>query len=250
MIQPLLQIEELCLESDGHRILNSVSISINQGEVVAILGHNGAGKSSLAYTIMGLTDYKPSNGRIFYQGKDITTKMIDQRAKLGIGLAWQEPARFEGVLVKEYLRISDNESATNPEVTFEDRCTNYLKLVGLDPERYLDRALDEKLSGGERKKIELAATFLRNPKLMLLDEPDSGIDAEGTTLVKGLISQFAKSGNSALIITHQPYIAEVADRVAILCKGSIERIGEAREMLDYYYTICQGCPNRFDSDLK
>ncbi len=237
MKTPLLKLEDLSLERDGKNILSGINLEVYPTEILAVLGHNGAGKSSLAYTIMGLPSHLNTSGRIIYEGCDITQKPLDERARIGMGLSWQEPARFEGLTVEDYLRISAKDQ--EPKDYLEA-----LNIFGLNPEKYAQRTLDEKLSGGERKRIELAALFVSQPKLMLLDEPDSGIDADGIANMKERLRTIPQRGRSAIIITHQQSIAEIADRVAIICGGYIEIVGQTGQVLNYYNRKCGECPNK------
>lgn len=170
MQEELLRIENLSLRREGRDILRQVSLSIQPGTVHGLLGPNGSGKSSLAYTLMGCHGYAPDAGQIFFSGQNITAMPIDERARLGITLAWQEPARFEGLTVRDYLILG----MAQPN---RERLEAALAAVALRPDRYLRRAVDRTLSGGERKRIELASVYAMRPRLAILDEPDSGIGA-------------------------------------------------------------------------
>ncbi|MHA1343109.1 MAG: ATP-binding cassette domain-containing protein [Promethearchaeota archaeon] len=150
-------------------IVNKASFSVKEGSIHAIIGPNGSGKSTLAYTIMGLKNYKPSEGHIYFDGVEITELSITERAKLGITLSWQEPARIDGLTVPKYISLGIKENAHVREKIIEA-----LKIVNLEPERYMNRTIDESLSGGERKRVELAAAIAMKPRLIILDEPDSG----------------------------------------------------------------------------
>ena len=159
---PLLEINNLTYTAGDKKILDEFSLSIESSEVHALLGTNGTGKSTLAYVIMGCEGYKPASGDLLFNGKTIDELKIHERAQLGITMAWQEPVRFEGINVRNYLALKSKE--TDPSV--------YLEMVGLHPELYLHRMVDKSLSGGERKRIELASILALHPKLALLDEPD------------------------------------------------------------------------------
>lgn len=155
----------------------------------------------------------------FYE--DITALPVSDRAIRGITLAWQEPARFEGLTVKEYMELGQrgSPSAGPPP----EEC---LLMVGLPPERYLQRTVDATLSGGERKRVELASILSMGPRLSILDEPDSGIDALSLNRILDAVRTLAKDGASVLLITHQNEIAASADRASSLCGGTILRTGE------------------------
>jgi len=232
---PILKVENLSIYKSGKKILNNLNLSIKKGEMFGILGSNGAGKSSLAYAIMGLKNYSINSGKILYEGRDITKWSITERAKKGIALSWQEPIRFEGLKVKEYLEIGIKDKYNK-----RNKCGEYLKLFGLNPDLYLDRIIDETLSGGERKRIELASIFLSEPKLIILDEPDSGIDIHGIENIKKVLKNTKSYNTTLLLITHQKEIADISDRIAIICDGSIEKIGETKETLGYFKK-CEKC---------
>ncbi len=185
---PLLEIKNLTYTAGDKKILDEFSLSIESSEVHALLGTNGTGKSTLAYVIMGCEGYRPASGEIIFNGRDIHDLKIHERAQLGITMAWQEPVRFEGINVRNYLTIKSKE--TNPSL--------YLEMVGLHPELYLHRMVDKSLSGGERKRIELASILALHPKLALLDEPDSGIDMLSTQDIINVINVFKKNGSSVL----------------------------------------------------
>jgi Fe-S cluster assembly ATP-binding protein len=167
----MLKLIDIALVRNGKHILHDLDLEVAEGEVHAVLGLNGAGKSTLAAVVMGLGGYAPSSGRIHFRGEEITRLPLLERARLGITLAWQEPARFEGLTVAEYLQAGQRQG--RPTLLSPKEC---LSMVGLPPERYLTRAVDSSLSGGERKRVELAAVLAMKPALTILDEPDSGID--------------------------------------------------------------------------
>jgi len=143
----LLELEDLTLTLGGRTLLDRVSLDVREGELHVLLGANGAGKSTLAYAIMGCAGYAPSAGRIRFAGSNIVDLPIHERARRGLALAWQEPVRFEGLSVADFLGIG----------AIEGNAARCLREVGLAPDDYLSRPLDKTLSGGERKRIELAA---------------------------------------------------------------------------------------------
>jgi len=232
-----LQIEKLNLALNGQPILRDLNLEIRRGEVHSILGMNGTGKSTLAYAIMGLDGYQPQSGRIVFNGEDITHLSVSERAQRGITLAWQEPARFEGLTVAEYLRISSR-NANAPIDPAE--C---LRMVGLSPARYLSRMVDSTLSGGERKRIELASVLAMQPKLVILDEPDSGIDALSIDYILDDIRVFVRHGASVVLITHHEEVARMADRASSLCGGTILKTGLPEEVARFFRNHCRECPH-------
>ncbi len=231
---PLLEINNLTYTAGDKKILDEFSLSIESSEVHALLGTNGTGKSTLAYVIMGCEGYRPASGEIIFNGRDIRDLRIHERAHLGITMAWQEPVRFEGINVKNYLTLKSKEN--DP--------ARYLEMVGLHPELYLNRMVDKSLSGGERKRIELASILALHPKLALLDEPDSGIDMLSTQDIINVINVFKKNGSSVLLITHREEISLIADRASQMCRGKIVSSGNPEKVAEYYKSrkclVCDG----------
>lgn len=227
-----LELKDVCIEKDGHRIVESANLNVEKGEVHAIVGLNGAGKSTLAYAIMGIIPL--CGGKIIFKGEDITDMSITDRAKRGITLAWQEPARFEGITVEEYLRIS-NRYVEN------DAIKEALDMVSLDPKKYLKREVGEGLSGGERKRIELAAVYLMKPELAILDEPDSGIDMLSVYDIVGLIRTINSRGSTVIIITHREDMAEIADRSTLMCAGTPVVTGTPVKVGRIFRNMCKTC---------
>lgn len=231
---PLIEIKGLKFLAGDKIILNDFSISIGASEVHALLGTNGTGKSTLAYLIMGCEGYRPTSGEIVFDGKVINDLKIHERAKLGITMAWQEPVRFEGIAVRDYLTL--NNKGLDP--------AHYLEMVGLSPELYLGRMVDRCLSGGERKRIELASVLALHPKLAILDEPDSGIDMLSTQDIVNVISAFKKHGSSVLLITHREEIVIIADKASQICNGKVICSGNPVKVAEYYKSrkclICNG----------
>ena len=234
----MLQVSNLELVLNGKRILRDVNLQIKEAEIRSILGVNGTGKSTLAAVIMGLGGYKPSSGTIMFRGEDITNLSIYERAHRGITLAWQEPARFEGLTVAEYLEIGHRASG-NGFLSVKD-C---LAKVGLQPEKYMARAVDGTLSGGERRRIELASVLAMKPRLVMLDEPDSGIDALSMDNIVDVIRTLAKAGTTVLLITHHEEVAAIADRASSLCGGTILKTGEPPAIARFFRNHCQECPH-------
>jgi Fe-S cluster assembly ATP-binding protein len=232
MDEYLLHVENLSLKREGRDILYRVNLAVRPGEVHGLLGLNGSGKSSLAYTLMGCAGYAPDEGRIWFAGQDITHLPVTERARLGLTLAWQEPARFEGLPVGAYLALGT-----------KDRDRNYLagalEAVALAPPAYLKRPVNHALSGGERKRIELAAVFAMRPKLAILDEPDSGVDTLTLDDIAALIRRMADQGTAVLLITHRDEMVTVADSASLMCQGSIVFQGDPAEVRQYYGRRCR-----------
>ncbi len=221
---PLLDIHHLTFEADRHSILDRLDLAVQAGEIHALLGANGSGKTTLAYVLMGCEGYMPSAGNVLFNGTQLLPLKMHERAQLGLTLAWQEPARFEGVTVREYLSLGKPECDSEPA----------LKQVGLDPDRYLKRRVDKALSGGERHRIELASVLSMKPKLAILDEPAAGIDMLSINHIIGIIRTLKEGGGSVLLITHQEEVALIADRASQLCAGHIIFSGGPREAVDHF----------------
>lgn len=232
MTDPILQVENLSLRRDGRDILRGVNLTVYPGQVHALLGLNGSGKSSLACALMGCGGYKPDAGTILFDGRDITGLPIHERARLGMTLAWQEPARFEGLPAGQYVQLG----IATPS---RDRVLQALEAVALPPGIYSRRAVDQTLSGGERKRVELAAVFAMRPRLAILDEPDSGIDALSLADIGILIRRMAQEGTTVLLITHRDEMAAAADTASLMCQGIILFNGDPAEARRYYSTRCR-----------
>ncbi len=228
----LLRLAGLHLAIQGKTILDGLDLELVPGEIHGLLGANGSGKSSLAYTIMGCEGYRPDAGEIVFDGRRIDGLPLHERARLGITLAWQEPARFEGLAVRDYLRIAGQGVPVNEA----------LWRVGLDPDEYAGRAVDKTLSGGERKRVELAAVLAMQPRLALLDEPTAGIDLLSLDALVELIEALKGAGSTVLLITHQAEVAAHADRASQLCGGRIVCQGETARVLEHYRKrSCRRC---------
>jgi Fe-S cluster assembly ATP-binding protein len=230
----LLTINALSFAVNNKTILNGLDLTLAEQEIHALLGANGTGKSTLAYLIMGCAGYQPTTGEIRFQDQIINTLPLHERAHLGITMTWQEPARFEGLRVEDYLTL--NRGTSDP--------VDCLRRVGLEPELYLQRAVDKTLSGGERKRIELASVLALQPRLAILDEPASGIDMLSLQEIVDVIQTMKKSGATVLLITHRQEIARVADQASYLCGGKIVATGDPDTVAEQYRTrrclVCDG----------
>jgi Fe-S cluster assembly ATP-binding protein len=230
----LLDIRHLRFRAGSRWILDQLELTIESGEVHALLGTNGTGKSTLACLIMGCREYIPDEGSIRFAGRRIERLSITERAQLGICMAWQEPVRFEGLSVGEYLTLNRPQSDAGWA----------LQMVGLEPGAYLERKVDKSLSGGERKRIELASLLTLQPRLAILDEPDSGIDMLSTQGIIDVIAAFRNRGTAVLLITHREEISLIADRASQICGGRIVSSGLPAEVTNRFQgrrcLLCDG----------
>ncbi|MBR5233436.1 MAG: ATP-binding cassette domain-containing protein [Clostridia bacterium] len=204
-------------------IVNDVSLVIPDGKFVVITGPNGGGKSTLARLIMGIE--KPTSGKILFNGTDITDMSVTERAKLGIGYAFQQPPRFKGLTVRSLLSLAHGSELP------EDQCCSYLTKVGLCSRDYLNREVDTSLSGGEVKRIEIATLMARELDLAIYDEPEAGIDLWSfTMLVESFRAMMSDRKESIIIISHQERIMQLADEIIVIADGKIRNQGPKDEI--------------------
>ena len=228
----LLKVEDVWVQRPGAEVLRGVNMAVRRGQVHALLGLNGSGKTSLALTLMGADGYKPERGRIILDGHDITDLPVTERARMGLTLAWQEPARFEGLPVADYLALGMKKPT-------QEKIEKALMAVELSPSAYMVRPVNHALSGGERKRIELAAVYAMQPRLAVLDEPDSGVDVLCIGDIMALIRRMADEGTSVLLITHRDEMARVADTASLMCGGTVVNTGTPDEVRDYFAQRCR-----------
>ena len=212
-------------ESTGKEIIKDISLEIPDGKLIVITGPNGGGKSTLAKLIAGIE--KPTAGQIIFNGEDITNMSVTDRAKMGIGFAFQQPVKFKGIRVLDLIRL-----AAGKELSVTDAC-RYLSMVGLCAREYIDREVNASLSGGELKRIEIATVIARGSLLTVFDEPEAGIDLWS---FNNLIDVFSKlreemKERSIMIISHQERILNIADEIIVLNNGVIEKQGKKDELL-------------------
>ncbi len=215
------------VEAEGQKkeIIRDISLTVPGGKLVVITGPNGGGKSTLARLIAGIE--KPDSGQILLNGEDITEQSITDRAKKGIGFAFQQPVRFKGIQVLDLIRL-----ATGKQISTSDAC-EYLSAVGLCARDYIDREVNSSLSGGELKRIEIATVLAKAPVLSIFDEPEAGIDLWSfQNLIEVFENMRKKIENSSiLIISHQERILNIADEVVVLKEGKLLRQGSKEEIL-------------------
>ncbi len=224
----MLSIKDLKFDvDDGERrlgIIDGVDIDFPEGKFIVITGPNGGGKSTLARLIMGIE--KPTSGRVLLDGEDITEKSVTERAKLGIGYAFQQPPRFKGMTVRRLMNIAAGRSLTR------DECCGYLSRVGLCSAEYVDREVDASLSGGEVKRIEIATLMARNPSVAIFDEPEAGIDLWSFSMLVETFRKMQKeTSGTVIIISHQERIMALADEIIVIADGKVAGRGPREELL-------------------
>lgn len=232
-VAALLDVQGLTVRVGEKLILRDVSLRIERGSVVVLFGPNGCGKTSLLKAIMGGQQYRVESGRMFFQGEDITTMAIDQRARLGIGMAFQRPPAVRGVKLRDVMSGCLEKRGCKEEL---------LALAGtLDLADFLDRELNFGFSGGEIKRSELLQLKGQAPTLVMLDEPDSGVDLVNITLVGNAINELLEKdkaapqrGKSGLIVTHSGHILDYvnADIAYVMLEGTIICAGNPRDLLE------------------
>lgn len=226
----MLELKNINFKRDNKVILNNINLTLEDDKFYCITGPNGSGKSTLAKVIMGLVT--PDTGTIIYNGKDITKLSVNERAKLGIGFAFQQPVTFKGITVYDLLKI-----ATGKEVSKKDAC-DILSKVGLCAKEYIDRELNNSLSGGELKRIEIATIIARSPELSIFDEPEAGIDLWSFKYLTGIFKEIGtKKKGTTIVISHQERILSIADGIILLEAGKIKEVGNSNTMLDNILTI-------------
>ena len=223
----MLQLEHVTYrvsdEQGEKTILKDVNLSLSE-RFVAFTGPNGGGKSTLAKVIAGIIT--PTEGKILFDGEDITALSVTERAKRGISYAFQQPVRFKGLTVRDLISIAAGRSAN-----VSDACA-YLSEVGLCARDYLDREVNASLSGGELKRIEIATILARGTKLSVFDEPEAGIDLWSFgNLINVFQKMYDKTNGSILIISHQERILDIADKIVVIAGGEVERAGTKEEIL-------------------
>ncbi len=210
----------LQLEEQSIRILENINLELEQGKMYALTGPNGSGKSSIAQAIMGIR--QPTEGKIYFQGEDITDLSVTERARKGFGYAFQHPARFKGLQVKDLIEISLQHG------DLEDCMC--LRNIGLCPDDYLNRTLDNSLSGGEIKRIEIATILAQNPRVRIFDEPEAGIDLWSFEQLIDVIGNSHGPNNITAIISHQEKILNMVDEIILVIDGHIEMKGSCSEI--------------------
>ncbi|MBO8127441.1 MAG: ATP-binding cassette domain-containing protein [Firmicutes bacterium] len=213
----MLKVEKLTYsveaENEPREILKGITLEFPDSKITAITGRNGGGKTTLAHLLMGIK--QPTSGKIILDDQDITNLSITERAKMGITYGFQYPPRFRGIKVRDMLRYA------NPELTNEEAEELLLK-VGLDPSKYMWREVSKELSGGETKRIELATVFARKNRVLILDEPEAGVDLWSFSHLINAIKDYATKHNIiTIIISHSKELLNIAAETVIICDGEV-----------------------------
>ena len=240
-MQEMLKVEDLWVSVGNREVLKGINFSLKYGEIHTLFGPNGAGKTSFMMTLMGFPRYKIEQGKIYFKGEEITDKDIYERARLGLGISFQRPPTVRGVTLRKMIEIISNKEEFSEDI-------EKLNLSG-----HLDRGLNDGFSGGEMKRSELLQLMVQRPDLVLIDEPESGVDIENIAIVGDAINtllgkdKVKEQKRSAIIITHTGYILDYvnADRGYIIFDGNLVCGGNPRDILSeikkHGYRRCAEC---------
>ena len=221
-------------EAAGKEILHDITLTVDSGRFVVITGPNGGGKSTLAKMIAGIE--KPTAGKILLDGTDMTDLSITDRAKLGVSYAFQQPVRFKGITVLDLLRI-----ASGKRLSVSEACA-ILSEVGLCAREYIDREINNSLSGGELKRIEIAMITARGTKLSIFDEPEAGIDLWSfNSLIRVFEKMRDEIQGTILIISHQERILDIAEKIIVIADGQLKKTGTKQEVLPELLGTAKAC---------
>ena len=233
----MLKVENLTVEIGGKDIIQDINLEIKKGEVVILFGPNGCGKTTLLKTIMGFSGYRIKSGNIIFKDKPLNNLAIEERVKLGIGIMYQHPPKIRGVKLQQLAQYLTKDEKEISELTQK-----------LTLQEHLKRDVNVDFSGGEMKRSELFQVLLQDPELLLLDEPESGVDIENIGVMGGVLNEYLKQeGKSALIITHTGYILDYinAKRGCVLLDGKFWCVGDPKEMFAAIrksgYDKCKEC---------
>lgn len=242
----MLELKDVCFQvsedAKDKEILKNINLKLDD-RFVAITGPNGGGKSTLARLIAGIV--RPTSGKIYLDGVDITDYSITERAKAGISFAFQQPVRFKGLTVKDLITL-----ASGKDISVGEACS-YLSEVGLCAKDYIDREVNASLSGGELKRIEIAMVIARGTKLSIFDEPEAGIDLWSfQNLIQVFEHMHEKINGSILIISHQERILNIADKIVLIADGEVRKVGSKEEVLPELLGTSEACSTLMDKIVR
>src|ERR1051325_3455522 len=228
----MLEIKNLHAGIDGKTILKGINLTVNKGEIHAIMGPNGSGKSTLAKVLAGHPQYEVTSGEVLYKGRNLLEMPPDERAREGVFMAFQYPIEVPGVSNAQFLRLAYNEKRKHlgeeelDPLEFKDLLKERAKVVEMDAS-FMTRSVNEGFSGGEKKRNEILQMAVLEPKLSVLDETDSGLDIDALRIVASGVNQLLTPDNAIIVVTHYQRLRNyiVPDRVHVLYKGRIVRSG-------------------------
>ena len=244
-MQEMLKVQDLWVSVGNKQVLKGVNFSMKYGEIHTLFGPNGAGKTSFMMTLMGFPKYRIEQGKIYFKGEDITDTEVHERAQLGLGISFQRPPTVRGVTLRRIIEIITGDGSQ------EEGINENIKKLNLSG--HLDRGLNDGFSGGEMKRSELLQLMVQKPELVLIDEPESGVDIENIALVGEAINTLLGKARvkdqtrGALIITHTGYILDYvnADKGYIIIDGNLVCGGNPRDILSeikmHGYRRCVEC---------
>ena len=228
MAEPLLVVENLRVSVESKEILKGLALTVNAGEVHALMGPNGSGKSTLSFCLMGHPKYAITEGRILYKGQDITHLSPDERAKRGVFLAFQYPTPIPGVTIANFLRtaLKSVRGGDVPVKEFRQLVKAQLKALGV-PDAFMNRYVNDGFSGGEKKRIEILQMAVLQPQLAVLDETDSGLDIDALKVVAAGVNSLRAPTRGILLITHYQRILDyiTPDKVHVMINGVLVKSG-------------------------
>jgi Fe-S cluster assembly ATP-binding protein len=229
----MLEFKNVSYSVGEKQILKNIDLQIND-RFVAVTGPNGSGKSTIAKLISGIIT--PTEGRIFFNGEDITDMSITDRARAGISFAFQQPVRFKGITVKDLISL-----AAGKKTSIADACA-YLSEVGLCAKDYINREVNASLSGGELKRIEIAMINARGTVMSVFDEPEAGIDLWSfNNLIKVFEKMYERTQGTIMIISHQERILNIADKIIVLADGEVVEYGDKDTVFPKLMDVKTGC---------
>ena len=219
----MIELKDITYIVDNKKVLDNINVKFDSNFTI-ITGPNGSGKSTLAKIIMGIV--KPTSGKVLFDGVDITNYSIDKRAKLGISFSFQQPVKFKGLTVYDLIKVS-----SGVDMNIHEAC-KVLSNVGLCAKEYINREVDDSLSGGELKRIEIASVFVRNSAVTIFDEPEAGIDLWSFNNLINLFKKLREKNNSkTIIISHQERIIKIADKVILLDNGKLKEVKKEEDFM-------------------
>ena len=227
----MLEIKDLHVSIENKEILKGVNLTINKGEIHALMGPNGSGKSTLSFVLMGHPKYKVTKGEILFEGKNILEFSPDERARMGMFLCFQYPTEIPGVSLFNFLKTAYNSTRGEKvsSMEFREILKDKMKLLGVE-EKFINRYLNEGFSGGEKKRGEILQMAVLDPKIAILDETDSGLDIDSLKIVSEGINKVSNENNSVLLITHYQRILKYIKpkHVHVMMDGKIVLSGDEK----------------------